>query len=131
MSKFRMNPETGVLERILDEASIPVVQPKSDDNDKVSVEDVVKKPDVAAQVIDPNEGIYQFREESDLTRYVISDNDTGEELAVISGYALDFHFNTKKLNSTKRVEMCLDGITKLFRRLIIDKVLNNPKDAHL
>lgn len=126
MGKFRMNPLTGTLEKVSD-VSIPANQDTQqlEEKDKVTVEDMVSKTETPN--VNLNEGIVQFRELSDITCCKIIDQDTGEELAAISGYALDFWFNKKKLNSTKRVEQCLDGITKLFRRLIIENVLNNPK----
>lgn len=125
MGKFRMNPLTGTLEKIPD---VPVtkqeVQPVNE-KEKVSLDDMVKKTE--APKVNPNEGIVQFRELSDFTCAKIIDPDTGTELAAIGGYALDFWFNKKSLNSMKRVEQCLDGITKLFRRLIVENVLNNQK----
>lgn len=122
-----MNPLTGTLEQVSN-VSVPTTSQEThpgDENDKVSVEDMIKKEE--APNVNPNEGIVQFRELSDFTCCKIIDPDTNAELAAIGGYALDFWFNRKELNSTKRVEQCLDGITKLFRRLIVDKVLNNSK----
>lgn len=122
-----MNPLTGTLEQVSNvsvQAESQETHP-SEETDKVSVGEVIKREE--APSVNPNEGIVQFRELSDYTCCKIIDSDTGMELAAIGGYALDFWFNRKNLNSTKRVEQCLDGITKMFRRLIVEKVLNNSK----
>ena len=102
MGKFRMNPLTGTLEKVSDVESLPKQDVKAaKEDDKVSVEDIIKKTEMPN--VNPNEGVVQFRELSDITCCKIIDPDTGEELAAIAGYALDFWFNKKKLNSTKRV----------------------------
>ena len=125
-----MNHLTGTLEQVSDMVA-PVLNTEgqqAETEQRVSINDVVKQQE--SPNVDMNENIVQFRELNDLTIYKIIDRDTGEELAEISGYALNFYFNTQKLSSTKRIEQCLDGITKLFRRLIVDKILNKPKDGN-
>lgn len=74
-----------------------------------------------------NEGVVQFREQSDLTVFQIIDSQTGTILGYISGYALDINFNMQELRSTDRVEQFLDGIKKMFREAILEKAFSAQK----
>ena len=130
MANFKFDPTTGTLQNVdlqenggLKEQSQPVELPtKNEDN--TSVGDVMEK---RTSNIVTDEPLVSFRERGDYTIYQIIDKDTGVVLAYIGGYALDFSFNTKKLNSTSKIEQCLEGIKKLFREIIVDKILNNDK----
>lgn len=74
----------------------------------------------------PNEqeGIVQFREVSDLTSFQIFDEQTRKLMGVISGYGLSIKFNMQELTSTDKVEQFLNGITSMFRKMILDQSLN-------
>lgn len=129
MTNFKFDPVTGTLKNtniesagVTDNKMQQVILPT--DDEKASVGDVIEKQQ---SNIEDDELLVSFREKSDYTIFQIIDKDTGSVLAYIGGYALDFSFNLKKLNSTSKVEQCLDGIKKLFRKIIMDKILNNDK----
>lgn len=124
MGKFKFNPTTGTFDNVSEE-SMPIsenVKYESSDEMK-SVGDVINK--TTSMTPDVDEPLVTFRERSDYTVMQILDKDTGNALAYIGGYALDFSFNLNKLNSTAKIEQCLEGIRKLFRQVIMDKILNN------
>lgn len=128
MGRMTFNPVTGTFEdsgsTVLPQPEPqqkPVIQSNPSDK-KVSLDEAAQK--VSAPNVDMNEGIVQFHELSDLKIYQIIDRDTGEVMAYISGYALDFSFNQQRLNSVKKIEKCLSGIEKLFRSIIMDKVID-------
>lgn len=124
MGKFKFNPVTGTFDNISEEnVSVPENTETKNLDEMKSVEDVIEKKTSLTQNVD--EPLVTFRERSDYTVMQILDKDTGNALAYIGGYALDFSFNLKKLNSTAKIEQCLEGIRKLFRQVIMDKVLNN------
>lgn len=124
MGNFRFNPSTGTFDNVSDEHDV-LQERKPEKNDTVSIGDVIDKRTSSVSNVD--EPCVAFREKSDYTVMQIMDKDTGNVLAYIGGYALDFSFNLDKLNSTARVEQCLEGIKKLFRQVIMDKILNNDK----
>lgn len=124
MGSFKFNPTTGTFDIVSDE-KIEFPKDIEKDDEMKSIGDVVSKQ--TSSVSDVDEPLVTFREKSDYTVMQIMDKDTGNVLAYIGGYALDFSFNLNKLNSTARIEQCLDGIKKLFRQVIMDKILNNGK----
>ena len=69
-------------------------------------------------------GVMMFREREDYDIYQIVDERTNKPLAYIGGYALQISFNMDELKSMERVEQCLQGLTKLFRKFITDQALN-------
>lgn len=69
------------------------------------------------------EGIFKFRAVSDLTSFQIVDEQTRKVMAVISGYGLSIRFNMEELRSTDKVEQLLNGLTAMFRKLIIEQSL--------
>lgn len=71
-----------------------------------------------------NAGVMMFREREDYDVYQIVDERTNKPLAYIGGYALQISFNMAELKSMERVEQCLQGLNKLFRKFITDQALN-------
>jgi len=70
-----------------------------------------------------NTGVLMFRERQDYDIYQIVDERTSKPLAYIGGYALQINFNMTELNSMEKVEQCLGGLTKLFRKFIMEQAL--------
>lgn len=129
MAIFKFDPVTGTLRNMdLEGNDVFGNKPQqivsSTDRENASIGNVIEKQQ---SNIEGDELLVSFREKSDYTIFQIIDKDTGAVLAYIGGYALDFSFNLKKLNSTSKVEQCLNGIKKLFREIIVDKILNNDK----
>lgn len=124
MGKFKFNPVTGTFDNVSEESvSVPESAKNASSDEMKSVGDVINKTTSMSPNMD--EPLVTFRERSDYTVMQILDKDTGNALAYIGGYALDFSFNLNKLNSTAKIEQCLEGIRKLFRQVIMDKILNN------
>lgn len=124
MGKFKFNPATGTFDNVSEESvSVPESAKNASSDEMKSVGDVINKTTSMSPNMD--EPLVTFRERSDYTVMQILDKDTGNALAYIGGYALDFSFNLNKLNSTAKIEQCLEGIRKLFRQVIMDKILNN------
>lgn len=94
----------------------------------------VNKPS-AVQLVDENgapeayldsvtAGVTMFRERQDYDIYQIVDERTNKPLAYIGGYALQISFNMAELKSMEKIEQCLGGLTKLFRKFIMEQALN-------
>lgn len=71
-----------------------------------------------------NAGVVLFRERNDYDICQIVDENTNKPLAYIGGYALQIKFNMAELTSTERIDQCLNGLSKLFRKLIMDQALS-------
>lgn len=69
-------------------------------------------------------GVMMFRERQDYDIYQIVDERTGKPLAYIGGYALQISFDMSELNSMEKIEQCLNGMTKMFRKFIMEQALN-------
>lgn len=69
----------------------------------------------------------QFRAQSDYTIMQVTDERSGKPLMYIGGYALEIKFNMAELNSVVRVEQCLEGLKKMFRKFIVDQALAGSK----
>lgn len=80
-------------------------------------------PDNNVDNNEEQEGIFKFRAVSDLTSFQIVDEQTRKVMAVISGYGLSIRFNMEELRSTDKVEQLLNGLTAMFRKLIIEQSL--------
>lgn len=125
MKKYIFNRVTGVMESV-DPVDLHSVNQNSQvSSDSENYKSIVQKREEKAQDIDPNEDIVQFRVKRDYTLLEITDKDTGKTLGYIGGYALDFDFNTKEVNSTAKIEQFLNGIKSLFRNVITEKLLKN------
>ncbi len=122
MAKFVFDEKTGTLVQQNQQKAIgqEMPQPVIDKGETMSVIDrsAIQKPNVKL-----NEGVLQFREKSDLTVFQIVDEQTGKVMAYISGYALDINFNLGELKSVERVEQMIDGIGKMFRKIVLDKIM--------
>lgn len=122
MGKYVFNPATGTME-LVSSVDLPKKNEVNDDSEKVSINDIISKEPLPVIDLGSDEDIVAFRAQRDLTKYEIIDKDTGIVLGYISGYALDFQFKTKELNSTAKVEQFLNGVKSLFRNMIVEKLL--------
>ena len=69
-------------------------------------------------------GVMMFRERQDYDIYQIVDERTSKPLAYIGGYALQISFDMSELNSMEKIEQCLGGMTKMFRKFIMEQAIN-------
>lgn len=114
-----MEPDSPFLQREKrDGASLPQIQ-----NGK----SVVQRADKRDGNVSINEKIIQFRERSDLTIMQIIDESNREVMGYIAGYGLDIKFNLEELNSMDKVEQFLGGLTKVFRKIILESALDNER----
>ena len=65
----------------------------------------------------------EFRVISDRGLLAIKNPDINKNLVEISGYDLQVNFNMEYLNSIEDVEAAVNGISDLFRDLIMEKLL--------
>lgn len=103
--------------------------------EQVKEAEVVEKPynlvdvnEIKRPNVELSEGTVQFRERSDMTVFQILDENTGRVMAYISGYALDINFNLGELKSVESIEQLINGIGKLFRKIILDKIVAQNKN---
>lgn len=93
--------------------------------DKPTAVQLVNENGVPEAYLDSlNTGVMMFRERQDYDICQIVDERTGKPLAYIGGYALQISFNMAELNSMNKVEQCLTGLTKLFRKFIMEQALS-------
>lgn len=81
----------------------------------------------AAPVQQITEPTRAFKAISDLTVYKIVNDDIKQTLVEITGYDVNINFNMSYLRSVEDVEAACDGISQLFRDLIMEKLLGNQK----
>lgn len=74
-----------------------------------------------------NEPTVEFKSISDRTVFSIRNDEIKQNLVEISGYDLLVNFNMEYINSVEDVEAAVSGIGDLFRRLIMDKLLEHKK----
>ena len=116
-TKFEFDPVSGTMQPVKEGAPLPVDTPVVAGGEK-------ELPLEAPRVnVDTGENIVQFREKRDYTIFQVSDERTGKALMGIGGYALSIKFNMAELRNVQKVEQCLQGLTKLFRKLIIDQAV--------
>lgn len=72
-----------------------------------------------------NEPTVTFKTITDLTTLSVINTDTKQTMVEISGYNLQVNFNMQYINSVEDVELAVKGISDLFRRTILDKLLEN------
>lgn len=65
----------------------------------------------------------EFKIISDRGLFAIKNPDIQKNLVEISGYDLQVNFNMEYLNSIDDVEAAVNGISDLFRELIMEKLL--------
>lgn len=74
-----------------------------------------------------DEPTVEFKSISDrIVRSVINE-EINQTLVEISGYDLMINFNMEYINSVEDVEAAVDGLGDLFRRIIMDKLLEHKK----
>lgn len=77
--------------------------------------------------VELNEPVVQFRGQSDYTIMQVVDEHSGTPLMYIGGYALEIKFNMREINSVVKVEQCLEGLKKMFRKFIVDQALGGAQ----
>ena len=127
MTKFSFNKETGTLEvkspqqkDVIEKKEMEVPQAKEED-----VKNIVTKPE-QPNIDGGEEAEVVFRQFSDLSIMRVDDQATGKWLCYFSGYALDIKFNMEELkgaNASKKIEAALEGLNKLFRKIILDQAV--------
>lgn len=78
---------------------------------------------MAEQVQTKDEPKVEFRLISDRGLFAIKNPEIDKNLVEISGYDLEVNFNMEYLNSIEDVEAAVNGISDLFRELIMEKLL--------
>lgn len=92
-----------------------------------NVKNIVAKPE-QANVENGEEAEMVFKQFSDLSIMRVDDQATGKWLCYFSGYALDIKFNMEELkgaNASKKIEAALEGLNKLFRKIILDQAVGS------
>lgn len=69
----------------------------------------------------------EFKLISDRSVYNVVNEEINQTLVEISGYDLQINFNMEFLNSIEDVEAALEGLSDLFRNIIMDKLLKHKK----
>lgn len=69
-----------------------------------------------------------FNTLSDLRIFGVKDEETNESLFEMVGYDLQIKFNRDKLKSIDDVETLLDGIKDLFRKMIMEDLLDTNNE---
>lgn len=125
MTKFVFNKETGTLD-VQSPQQADVVE-KQDMEVPVSEESAnIAEVPGQANVANDDEAEIVFKQFSDLSIMRVDDQSTGKWLCYFSGYALDIKFNMDELkgaNATKKIEAALEGLNKLFRKIILDQAV--------
>lgn len=85
------------------------------------------QPQKQTEKNEDGETIYKFRAVNDLTSFQVVDEQTRKPMMVISGYALSMRFNMAELRSSVKVEQLLQGLSDMFRKMIIEQSLNEGK----
>lgn len=129
MANFKFDNTTGTMKVVVPE--MPEVKDKAE-----VVENLEKPVAESASIVgetvnqpntDTEEDEVIFKKFSDLSIMRVDDKATGKWLCYFSGYALDIRFNMEELkgsNPTKKIEACLEGLNKLFRKIILDQALD-------
>lgn len=75
-----------------------------------------------------NESEVVFKALSDRFKYQIKTEDDQFVVMEISGYDLSIKWNRDLLNDIADVESLLDGLKDMFRKLIMQDLLENPQE---
>lgn len=75
-----------------------------------------------------NEPRVEFRLISDRSVFNVINQEIQKTLVEISGYDLQIKFNLEYLNSIADVEAAIDGLSKLFREIIMEKLLEDKQN---
>ena len=129
MTKYVFNKETGTLdvqspkqEGVIEKKELEIPQVREE-----NVKNIVTKPE-QANVENGEEAEMVFKQFSDLSIMRVDDQATGKWLCYFSGYALDIKFNMEELkgaNASKKIEAALEGLNKLFRKIILDQAVGS------
>lgn len=68
----------------------------------------------------------QFNE-NDMTVWGVKTSDGSKSIFEIMGYGLNIRFNKDLLNSVEDIELMLDGVKELFRKLAMQEFLKTSK----
>ena len=129
MTKFTFNKTTGTLEpNAQQQTSESIVeQPEMEvPNANNEIVNIAEKADQSNLSSTDDEAEIVFKQFSDLSVMRIDDQATGKWLCYFSGYALDIKFNMEELkgvHATKKIEAALEGLNKLFRKIILDQAV--------
>ena len=129
MTKYVFNKETGTLdvqspkqEGVIEKKELEIPQAREE-----NVKNIVAKPE-QVNVENGEEAEMVFKQFSDLSIMRVDDQATGKWLCYFSGYALDIKFNMEELkgaNASKKIEAALEGLNKLFRKIILDQAVGS------
>lgn len=123
-TKFIFDKESGTLKPVkdMDESILSldkrVISNVKSENDEVSIDLNTNKPNIT------DENIIQFRENSDYTIFQITNDKTRKIMMIIAGYGLEIKFNMAELRTTENIEQLLNGLTSMFRKMILEQALN-------
>lgn len=121
-TKFVFDNKTGTLK-----AADTIQQPQSiaassqiDKTEEVKVDLTTNRPAI-------NEPIVQFRQNSDYTIFEVDEEKSRKPMMIIAGYGLEIKFNIAELRTTERIEQLLQGVTSIFRKMILEQALQKSK----
>lgn len=128
-TKFKFDKDSGTLKAVSagNDESANIKEPiheltkNSQDSDEVSVDLTTDRTPST------DEGIVQFRENSDYTIFQVTDEVSRKTMMVIAGYGLEIKFNMAELRSTERIEQLLGGLTSMFRKMILEQALKKSE----
>lgn len=112
-----LKPESSVMVEKPIQQPQPAVQPEKEE--VVNIDLNTHKPNVNL-----DEPIVQFHQNSDYTIFQVVEERTRKPMMIIAGYGLEIKFNIAELRSTERIEQLLGGLTKLFRKMILEQALS-------
>lgn len=117
-SKFVFDNKTGTLKAV-DTTQSPkqTAAPSQEQKvEEVKVDLTTNKPAI-------NEPIVQFRQNSDYTIFEVDEEKSRKPMMIIAGYGLEIKFNIAELRTTERIEQLLQGVTSIFRKMILEQAL--------
>lgn len=123
-TKFIFDKESGTLKPVKDKDELTLSLDKraisnaKSENDEISIDLNTNKPNIV------DENIIQFRENSDYTIFQITNDKTRKIMMIIAGYGLEIKFNMTELRTTENIEQLLNGLTSMFRKMILEQALN-------
>lgn len=82
---------------------------------------------VTSHIGGENDPTVTFKQFADRKIYAIKISGEDKTLVEISGYDLKIGFNFEFINSTEDVELAAQGISDMFRHMILEKLLEYKK----
>lgn len=93
-------------------------------------QEIIKDGQSVVQTLAPvTEEVVQFKLLSDRTTLHVINPHNNEVMIEISGYDLNIDFNMEYLRSIEDIEAACAGISKLFREIIIEKLLGDKQKS--